>query len=146
MSAYPSYEQVPGSPEPGEEFGLWAALPGGEKKMEVDVEGEWPLLLTTRLGPEFLADLGAAPIERARVVVTHAPSGRVFVGGVAMDGAVPPEPGGFDVEGGSVVAVTGHFNIDVRRQCRVTAGPGRYWVVVMLGPLVTPALQIEARG
>lgn len=144
MCAFPFYEPGPSTPTfADDELGLKAVFPGGAIRAEFPAHGDWIVFGSYRLGPDLLAQVDARPKAFVRLVVTHKQSGAVYVGGAGSSGEDDGEGVGIDAEDGELIALKEYFCVDVKQECGIPPEPGTYWLVVLLGPLATPVLELE---
>lgn len=143
-SNYPSYEECDDSPVlPDDEPGLLMCLADGELAARLSRDSPWIVHGTFRVSGAALVDFEGAPERHVILVAAHRDSRVVYTGRVLKDDPPVPNLLTGQSRGGQITLVEGFFNVDVRAQCRIPGASGRYWVFAVLGPWVSPSLEID---
>lgn len=144
MGIYPSYDELSDSPTFGDdEFGVKIALAKGALSGAYPADAEWPIFGACRLSRAILDELGPAPMALMRLLVRHKETGQAWVCSVTEDGVDAADEIGADETGGELVAVTSFFALDLKRCCHFVEPSGRYWVIALLGTMVSPVVAID---
>ncbi len=143
---YPNYEAVPDSPRVSAgQPGLAVSFANQAAYAVFPARGPWPLFGAYRVGPATLADLGSDLDANLVLLVTHQETRGIFTGRAIKDDPPPKPAPDTAPSGGQVLEVGGYFSVDLKEQCRIPPRPGKYWVLVQLGTLVSPVLEFEIR-
>ncbi|RKX28586.1 MAG: hypothetical protein DRP47_04000 [Candidatus Zixiibacteriota bacterium] len=146
---YPSYEKCTDSPDfPEENFGINVCFEGGKRHITFDMKTPWLLFGAYRVDGDMVSEFGSDLDANLLIVVTHKESRGIYYGRTVKDD--PPVIETEDEEedndpGGRIKSIGSYFNIDLRQQCSIEPLPGKYWVVILLGPLSSPVLEFEVK-
>ena len=143
---YPSYEPCEDSPRfDDDQVKIVGLFKGGVTRATFAREEPWTVFGAYRAGKDILAQLGPDLDRHVLVVVSHRESRAVFTGRILKNDLPVPSVKGQPPQGGELAAITSYFNVDLKRQCHVRPEPGRYWAVILLGPLVSPPLEFDVK-
>ncbi|RLB92366.1 MAG: hypothetical protein DRH26_06390 [Deltaproteobacteria bacterium] len=141
---YPSYQQCNYSPIfDDDEMGIKIGFINRKTQIEFSKDDQWLLFGAYQVGKKIIAEFGREIDPNILVLVTHKETRAIYSGRIIKDD-LPEKP---VINGGesNLISLKSYFNIDIKKQCRISEQPGKYWVVVLLGTLSSPVLEFEVK-
>jgi len=145
---YPNYQKCEHSPQFSEsEFGVKVCFAGGKLQAVFFKDSPCVLFGRYRVGEEIIAEFGNKIENHFVVVVIHKESLGIYTGRILKEFIELDQNATADNSdvGGEITAMESYFNIDFMQQCRVPGEKGKYWVIILVGKLASPALEFEVQ-